>query len=302
MSYDQKVQSAREVIETHNGNVPDKSQVDFDKFLSELQSAGGTTENALAVCSWEDLEKTGLPRLLARQISREFRSSGDKNDGKSRYVSAKKAEQLTVKELVERYDPSDVDNAVGKRLKSLSKGKECIVLKDDNNVNVEKSVELIQSIRDGYESIDKIVIDGIPKKVYKIGERPDIYTDENPIYPGRTLRINQMCDQTSRSWEGVPITVRQLLHIAVSKTKELKINSLDNAHSAIDRALQEDAEGNIRRRYPNASIEFDMLKEQDNLPSLKVLLDSSTKGKNSSTGDNPFVCGDNTIYYSHKRF
>ena len=286
MSYDSKIQLARQIVETHNENVDDPHKVDFDKFLGTLKDMGGTSEETLKVCSWEDLQEYGVPKLLARKFAQLFRQDGDKGSTKSIYVSDKKAKSMTISELLERYNPRDVKNAVGKRLADVSDNKRCIVFDDNGKVNVSVSEGLINDSIDGHPELTSTFIEGIPTPVYKVGERPDCYADENPLYPKRALRSGENCDQTGRSWDGVAVIVRQLLYIARSQTNELKINSLDDAHTAIDKAMSDTAEKIIRQRYPKASLRYDELSSLGQLPVLKLKIGTECSSTNSPFGTN----------------
>ena len=57
MSYDQKLQSAQEIIENHNSNVDDSNKVDFEQFMQNLRNLGGTSDDTLKAVSWEDFER-----------------------------------------------------------------------------------------------------------------------------------------------------------------------------------------------------------------------------------------------------
>ena len=280
MSYDTKITSARTVIESHNGNIDKELQINFDEFLKSLQKEGGTSEDSLAQCSWEMLQKLGIPILIAKQVGKIFRGKSD-GDSKSVYVSAKKAAYMTAKELLERYNPKDVDNVVSDRLKKISRGMACIVFNDDGSVNVDESVKIINDIMNDLPELTKVLVGGVPKQLFKIGERTDNYADENPIYPGRVLRSGGTCDQTGRSWDGVSLIVRQLLYIAITETDELNIRTIDDANDALDRALLKDnAEYIIRGRYQEASIYYDECAKTGELPVLKIALGStSSNGK-----------------------
>lgn len=279
MSYDTKITSARTVIESHNENIDKELQINFDEFLKSLQKEGGTSEASLAQCSWEMLQKLGIPILIAKQVGKIFRGKSS-GESKSVYVSDRKASCMTAKELLERYNPKEVENAVGERLQKISRGMRCIVFNDDGSVNVDKSAELIGDIQNELPELDKTLVGGVPKQIFKVGERTDNYAEENPIYPGRVLRTGWTCDQTGRSWEGVSLAVRQLLHIAVTETSELSIKSLDDAHNALDKAVSNDAEKIIRSRYQEASIYYDECAKTGELPVLKIALGStSSNGK-----------------------
>lgn len=291
MSYDTKITSARTVIDTHNGNVEKELQINFDEFLKSLQKEGGTSEASLAQCSWEMLQKLGVPILIAKQVGKIFRGKSD-GESKSVYVSERKASCMTAKEILERYNPREVENAVGERLQKISRGMRCIVFNDDGSVNVDKSAELIGDIQNDLPELVKVLIGGVPKQVFKVGEKTDNYADENPIYPGRVLRSGGACDQTGRSWDGISPVVRQLLYLAVTKTHELRISSVDDAHNALDKAVGKDAEAIVRSRYQEASIFHDECVKTGEVPVLKIELSS-----NSSNGkrEDPFY-GNNRTY------
>ena len=288
--YDQKIQSSREAVESHNSNVSEK--IKFEDFLDKLQKLGGTSEEALATCSFEDLESCGLPRILAKMISKKFRKKDESGSNKSSYVSAKKAEAMTSQELVERYNPRDVKNAVGQRLKGLSNGKRCIVFNIDGTVNVEESVKMLNALSDGYDELDTVTCAGSVLQVYKVGDKLDFFADIDPIN-NKPLRPDGTCQMTGRSWGKVSQKVRQMINIAHRVTQELKIDNIDDIHDIIDIAEKDGAEQHFRLRYRKASLRFDEMEKMGGLPVLKVRLGSSRSIDRKE--NNPF-------YAAHKTF
>jgi len=282
MSYDDKVAKTQAIIQSHN-NVS-KKKIEFETFLANLQEAGGTTDEALKMCTWEDLEKFGLPTLIAKQVAAAFRSREEER----KVISEKKTQAMTARELLDHYDPRNWDSFVGKRLKEISAGKRCLVYTEDGALNLETSAKLVDELRDNYPERNEILISDRPYKVYKVGERPDQFAFENPLFPGTLLRPDETCSSTNRSWSGVSEVVRVLLHIAVTKTKELRISDVDSAHTAIDLATSEGAEGKIRRRYIKSSLMYDELKARGGLPTLRL-------SRNQRSANDPF-------YNSHQRY
>lgn len=273
MSYESKLSRAKEVV--GNEDV-------WDAFLGKLHEIGGTNDEALRECSWEDLESCGLPKLVAKRVAAIFRK--EEAEERPRVVSPKKAAGMSVRELLENFDPRDPSNPVGVRLTALSNGKRCIVFKDDGSVNVEASEALVKELRDSFPERETYVVDSRPLPTFKVGERPDQLAEENPLYPGRVLRPDGTCDQTNRSWGGVPLVVRQLLYLAV-QLHEIVIGSIDDAHGRLDLALSENAEATVRSRYAKASVRFDQLQGEGKLPSLKVHLAGAVSGGRTN---NPF--------------
>lgn len=286
-NYQSKIDAATALIEKHNAAAPNK--IESAKFVECLKTNGGTTDDALKLSSWEDLIDCGLPKLLARQVAEIFRKAPVETkpeSSASKYVSDKRAASMTFKELVERYDPVEHDNPVGKRLAEITKGQPCIAFDASGNVLVEASTKEVKSLRDGFDPRDSVNVDGIPTKLYRVGERPRDLLDENPLYAGRPLRDGE-CDQTNRSWEGVPEVVRQLLWIAVNDTRDVDIDQLKTAHDMIDLAVRSDAEKAIRARFKKTSLRHDDLKAEGKLPTLKLPRGSTRK-------NNPF--GSNRTY------
>jgi hypothetical protein len=289
MSYDQKIQSARKVIDEHNANAD--NQINFEEFTKKLINLGGSSEESLKAVSWEDLQDCGLPKIIARRLTFLFRQDSDNEGGKSTYVSEKKVGTLSYRELVERYNPKDVKNPVGKRLKDLSDNKKFIVFDDNSKVIIDETIRLLEDIVNGLPEVETAFVNKRPLQTYSVGERPDFYAEENPIYPGRALRSNETCDQTGRSWQGVSIEIRQLLYLAID-TDEFVISSVSDAHDILDKVLSKECSfDRLRGRYPEASKAFDEASKIGTLPLLKIKIGDHGSAEK---GNNPF--GRNTIY------
>lgn len=278
--YQQKLDQAVALIEEHNAKA--SSKVDAAKFIDCLKTNGATSDETLKFAMYEDLTGCGLPVMLARRIVETvFRKSAsvEVKSEKPTYISDKKALAMTIKELVERYDPVEHDGAVGKRLKEFSKGEPCIAFNPNGGINVELSAKEIKHLRDGEEAREFVKIDGRPTKLFRIGERLGNLVDENPLYPGLPLRDGE-CGQSGRSWDGISDTVRQLLYLAVSDSHELKISQTLDAHNMLDSILAKDEtarERFVRERFPSASLAHDELKAQSKLPTLKLVRGATRK-------------------------
>ena len=288
MSYDSKIQFVRETIENHNSNVEESDKIDFDKVMEGLRKLGATTEDTLKGVTWEDLEKDcGIPRAMARTIANKFRKGEfGGNGGKSAYVSEKQVKMMSYRDLLERYNPKDKKSPVAKRLKDLSDNKTFIVFDKENKVIVDESVRLLEDIIEGLEELTTTHIDGIPTPVYKIGERPDFYLEENPLYPSEALRSGETCIHTGRSWKGISTDIRQLLYLAISNG-EMEIESPGDAIDVIDRVVKAShAMSEFRSRCPQASLEFDRLAKLGKLPLLKVRIGDTSGRKQAPFGQN----------------
>lgn len=295
-AYQQKLDRAREIVESYNSSLPTGSEtLNWSGVETDLKKVGGTTDEALREMAWEDLEAFGVPKLLSRQIVNQvFRKTEEQP--KSKYLTASRVTMLTLRECFELYDISgDQNTAVTERLQKESNGKRCVVLEPDGSVNIDLSAKTLRELKDGFEERDVLTDDtGRALRIVRVGERPNVYFDENPLDPGRPLR-GGVCDKSGRSWDNIPTNLRQLLYIALTHTKELVINSVDDIHTVLDRIAEkhrcqtgnhgDEAVQYVQRRYPRATLRFAELRETEQLPMLKI-----KGGKNGSSGkpNDPF--------------
>jgi hypothetical protein len=286
MVYDTKIQKAQEIIDNFNASADKK--VDWKDFLKQLNAAGGTTDETLSECSWEDLKGMGVPPLVAKQLAKVFRQS-DKPETK--ILSSVRVSVMTPKELLEHYVPTESDAPVAERLKTISKGKKFIVFNEDGSVNP-ISATLLQELKDGFPERETYFLDGKPCCLYAIGERLDNLADINPLYPNRILRPDGTCDQINRSWQGISDELRYIILLGVSKTREIQVIH-ETAHNILDIVMSENAEQKLIQRYPKASMLYEQLKRENNLPSLKVSLGNNMKIDKSN---NPFYASEHKEY------
>lgn len=275
MSYDDLIVSAKSVVENHNKNVDKENEVDFDSFLKKLRNAGGTSEATLNKCSWEMLEKFGLPSLIAVQVSDIFRKKNTDSvnpSSGSAYISERKVQQLTTSELIERFDLNDPDSVVGKRLYTISKGRKFIVLNTDGTIDIAVSDKLLKELKLDSERELFVENGGSPRQVYSVGDRPNAYANKNPLYSSRLLRPDESCDQTNRSWANIPLEIRQWVYIATRQTGEIKINSLADAHNVLDLVTSPDAVAKLQARLPKAVLMLKALNDTNSAPTLKTPL------------------------------
>ena len=281
MGTEEKFSAVLSIIEEHNSAVGGPGSpgfIDQDAFVKEVKIVGGTSESRLKRFSYEDIlacmrpaisavggVRPTPPTVLAKEIASIFRG---KTDDKPRPVGSNRANRMTVDELVRALDPEDHTNAVGRRLKNMSRGEPFVVFGSGRIVDNDATIQLLEEVKQGYDGRETFqTSDGI-KQVYKVGSLPDTYADENPLYPGRALRPDGACDQTGRSWDGVQKEVRQLIRVAVD-VGDLNVN-IETAHNVIDLAVGKDPLFAIRKRYNKAAVDFDKLEKVAGLPQLKM--------------------------------
>ena len=285
MSIQEKFESATTLITEHNSIIGtgNPGWVEPEQFIKNLKSAGGTSEERLRGFSYEEILAC-MPKLdikpvaLAKDVAKIFRGKEENKDNKP--VSIKKADRMTLRELIEHYDPEESDNSVGKRLKEISKNEPFIIYSSGRIIDVDNTLKLLQEVKQGFEGRKYLDVNGEVKEVYCVGSIPDNFIEENPLYRGRPLRPDGTCDQTGRSWDGISVKIRQLIRVAID-INEIKDISIEKAHSIFDIVMEDNAWKKLSTRYPKAVLEFNRLESLGNLPKLRLVL---TKGGS----DRPF--------------
>lgn len=276
MSYETKLEAVRTIINQHNTHCDEKSKIDVEDFFKRLKASGGTTDEALKLCSWEDIEALSIPRLLARQIGAAFRK--EEKVEKPTFITEKRAALLNSRELLEAYDPKVVDSPVAQRLTKLSQGQPCLVFKDDGSLNVAASLECLEDIQQGYEARTVYIHEGVPLRVLRVGQVLETTVNENPLFAGHPLRgAEDTCHHTHRSWKKIPHKARVLLRLA-TQSKELVINQIGVVHDILDKFVDKNDEEIVKwimTRYPQAALNYSSLELTGSLPTLKIVRGSA---------------------------
>ena len=297
-----KFNSALFIIEEHNEAIGSEAEADGyvnpKGFIKCIKAAGGTSEDRLKRFSYEDIleclpETDGKkPKILAKDLANVFRGKDEPKDSghQPRPVTSRKAERMTIQELCAHFDPEEPTNPVGKRLSDISRGEPFIVFETGRVVDVSTTTKLLMELKSGYpKGRETIEVGGKIKKVYHIGYLPEHYADENPLYKGRPLRQDGTCDQLNRSWEGVSKTIRQFVRVALDMGvfNVTGKQGREMAHDILDMALAADALTKLRARYPDVSVKFDELEENQDLPHLQIPLGIPV-GNEEGRSDVPF--------------
>jgi len=276
MTYPDKINSARAILESHNQNVTSENKkIDVESFFAKLEELGGTSEEALRDCTWEDLQDAGLPRIMARQIANQvFRKDTTKK------VHHKKDDVYSwdYETLLRNYVPREPKSHVSKRLIDLSDNQPFIVFNKDGSVNIEVSQKLLHELNEGLPARTRYELDGKLVDVRRVGEYPGKFFEQNPLFPDEFLRPDGTCDRTLESWDGVDLQVRQLMFLAV-ESGEFEVDRVPDALNLIEMAKEKDM-SYIRKRCPEASSQYDDLEELNQLPSLKMKVGSASGKKN----------------------
>lgn len=292
MSFTDRITAALAAIKEHNEALTDeKDRLNGESFVNNLKKLGGTSEDRLSSLSHEDILECFpstleiKPKILAKSLAKIFR--GKEPDSTQigsvdlKLVSKKKADKMLLDELVANFDPEDYTNAVGTRLAEIAKGQPFIVYSTGRTVDPMVTLALLKEIKQGFAGRNDFTLNGEIVKVYAIGDLPENYVDENPLYPGRPLRPDGTCDQTGRSWQGVPLEVRQLIRVAI-EMKELVINH-EMAHTIMEIAIGINPMTALTSRYRKAAVKFSDLKKIGTLPKLQIALVGNGRSENGKS-------------------
>lgn len=276
--YNEMIQKTVQLIEEYNKDM-NEDIIDTQKTISNIKYVGGNTIERLKLFSYEELQECfyinggkRVPKILIKEIARLFR-------GDEKNISKKKVSNMSIRELIENFDPSE-KNEVYDRLKKIA-GNKKFILYEDNKIVADVTEKLLYEIKDGYDSRPYFDYkNGVIHQLYSVDEQPEIVYNENPLYPNRFLRPDFTCDQTGRSWQDVALEVMQLARIIANDN--FKVLSIKEANDIIDIVVSNQAFEKLSKLYPNSALAFGKLKKIDKLPSLKSTKLNSSCLKNSS--------------------
>ena len=276
MSIETKLASARANLEG--------TSINWDHFCKKLAEFFGYNsidkikEDDISCLRFEDLEDCGLPRGKARRIALIFRGQDYDTPPPTKMVidvtsdPEKHAISLSPVECVEYYRPDDPTSPYGRRIAEATGKRKCLAFDEEGRYDVEMSKLLVQEILDGYPERDIVSVGGVVGlPTYAVGQRPDRFVSENPAKPGTPL--SKMPDF---DWSTIPTDVQQLLYIAVKETKEAA------PHSEYE--LWEKVAGQsfnqVAKRWQQAAKQFQLRKQANTLPQLKIRIGSSGQKSN----------------------
>lgn len=183
----------------------------------------------------------------------------------------------TEADLLNEFDPKSPNDPVTVELKKRFGSKPCVVYKLDGSLDVEATLAVMADLNSGLPEVKMVTSGGNLVDVYKIGDQPDQYVDEDPIWPGEILRSGRSTVD-HRDWSGISIDARRMCRIAVTMSM---INARNRHDVATFVGLASKDE--VSTVYPEVAKEFRKLSAEGKLPTLRVKLSSVGSG-----GNNPF--------------
>lgn len=180
---------------------------------------------------------------------------------------------INVKQLLAMYDPMDVDNLAAVILQKRFGDMPVIAFKKGasedgaHEVALEETAKYILDLRRGRKQQTRIMVDGKPTRLYKVGVIPNDFVPEDPMVPGQALWEEQSDTYAGANWAGVPMKVRQLVRIAL---KNKLFNPENGAERMVLMNLVRQGWEAVAMQYPDAALRFDELQAAGKLPSLRV--------------------------------
>jgi hypothetical protein len=273
-SYEEQIREMRELIEQHNRNKAAPDRLEPDGPIERLRREHPTEEH-LNLLGYKELQDDfGLPEMLAKDIIRSWRG------GIKVIVDTTpeaEAARLSLKELIDKYDPDDPTNAFGTRLSNIA-GKDSkhkpntFLIFDGDKLKHDATFKELERLRAGFPSRSSANYKGIPYKTFAVGERPARYKDQSPFPPYEALYDGE--SNAGFRWIDLPLETRQLVFIA-STSNQADFQRYTEAElftllEGFEQRARDSSFNGAARLFPEAAIQFNELKRKGSLPSLKI--------------------------------
>jgi len=168
-------------------------------------------------------------------------------------------------ELLDAYN-QDCDPEVEATLKKKASGAPIVVFvnEDEGVVDVEASLKCLRMSRRRDRMPDMMRFDGKLKRLYRVGEFPSLVVYQCPFHPDVIL-FDGYCDRDDADWSAVSYEAKQFARLVYEADEQPRRHR--GVLSFI--AVAEDGVEALKAEYPKIGLEFDELRREDDLPSLK---------------------------------
>jgi len=195
--------------------------------------------------------------------------------------------QYKTRELLENYN-ADSPQEIWTELEKRAKGQNCMVFNKDGSLNINVSLDILQAIRKG-QTFTSVYSDGDKTyRVYPVGIFPEDAVLCCPI-TGKILN-NGYCSDLGISWNGVDEDCLVFIHVVHENREGIFSNGRDYNIFAVKSVLKTAKEGleALRQEFPEQALIYDDLKKLNQLPSLRVNLNSMAAGRKVERRADPF--------------
>jgi len=190
-----------------------------------------------------------------------------------------KLDDAPTDQLLRLYDPAKPSDPVTNALRKRFDDKPVIAFDNSGKVAVEATVEYVSGLEQGWPVQETIMVEGKLAKLWKVGEKPNLMAEEDPLFPGQPLR-NGCSTVNARNWSKVDKRSRQLCRVILNRG-EIEPNNPEAVLRLLERAeLTSDA---LPKAYPEADLELRELEARSDAPKLMVPV-----GGTAAKPQNPF--------------
>lgn len=135
---------------------------------------------------------------------------------------------------------------------------------------IEEIAGYIEDRKAGFPAQTFIQVGGMPSQLYKVGEAPDVFLDEDPLFSGSPLRRGRST-HNQLDWTKISHEIRTLVRILKERNCKLP-NDTFSLQQFIEQAVDK-----IANQNPEAFLEWQNRKALGTLPSLKVTPNNNKK-------------------------
>ena len=227
-----KNDAVRELLTGLNETLPEGKKVSVDKAVDGLAALGAGVEAVAKELSFEEIrDAAGVGLPIARAIAKIWRPEEPKpveNTSKTPQVqlggfsggvgelalALGNYQALPDKVLILGYHPLQ-QPAIAAELKKRAGDVPFIVFTDKKAliVNVEATEANLNQTRLGIAFGDRVSVDGVMVRVYRVGEMPDAAYEICPVHEVHLVGPDQYCPICQRTWKDVPEGVRHLVYV-----------------------------------------------------------------------------------------
>jgi hypothetical protein len=253
-----------------------QNKLNADEIIGKLKEAGMINDETSSALTAEDLETiTSVPKLVARALCKAIQDDPKRSHSITR-PSKLRAETMTVRQLLESYDPTDygapivreLQDRLGTAPNSSSRKPSVIVFNESGTVDIESSERLIREYMFGDPLAEYVTTSTGAKRTHLVGELPQQIVGIHPITRENLRSSGQGSD--GFNWAICSLACKQMLYLAVetdelaSDTDRIRLLTIYQMASNEESGL-----GLLQNAFPIAAVKFLELEQTGDLPSLK---------------------------------
>ncbi|MCK9459638.1 MAG: hypothetical protein M0R80_08370 [Proteobacteria bacterium] len=137
--------------------------------------------------------------------------------------------QMTNKELIAAFDPTEVDSLVAQRLKVKAGCNPFMVWNEETGERfVDASVTCLEEIIAGYQPRTSMVVGDRVCPVLPLGMRPNVWVPENPCQGGAPLHRDGRSD-AGIFWGGISMHIQQLIRVGFTQVDPKEITGTEQS-------------------------------------------------------------------------